>query len=151
MKFFYQSFLILLSCAIVFSHNFLPFSDLVFLILGLLGVFVYVFVWFKKKRMPEPLAIFGVVTIVIFLVFVTGKLSSSLFFLLYFVTFGLVFVFEPTTVFVFVLGLVAIFLPEILSNAVYENILKVGSIVLVSPLAFFFGREHKKETQKNKK
>src|SRR3989338_352398 len=150
MKLLYQSFLIFTACAIVFVRDILPFSNAISLILGIIAAGLYAFLLFRKKHIPEPLAIFGVITIVLFFVFITGKLSSGLFFLLYFITFGLVFVFEPTTVFVFVLGIVAIFLPEILSNAVYENIAKVGSIVLVSPLAFFFGREHSKEIQGTK-
>ena len=78
------------------------------------------------------------------LIFSTGSINSSLFFLLYFLGFGIAFVFEPVITFVFVLGAILIFLPDALKNDMTGNMLKLGSLLLISPLAFFFGKEYRR-------
>jgi len=47
-------------------------------------------------------------------------------------------------IFVFVVGTVLIFLPDALKNDVTTNLLKIGSLVLISPLAYFFGNEFRR-------
>lgn len=54
------------------------------------------------------------------------------------------FVFEPAITFVFVLGAILIFLPDALKDDVTGNLLKLGSLLLISPLAFFFGKEYRR-------
>ena len=66
MKLLYQSFLILTACAIVFVRDILPFSNAIYLILGIIAAGLYAFLLFRKKHIPEPLAIFGVITIVVY-------------------------------------------------------------------------------------
>ena len=77
------------------------------------------------------------------MIFSTGGINSALFFVLYFLCFGIAFVFNPLTIFVFVLGTVLIFVPYIEPDLA-TNLLKLGSLALISPLAYFFGREYKK-------
>lgn len=72
----------------------------------------------------------------------TGGIYSALFFLLYFLGFGITFIFEPPSVFVYVLGAIAVLLPEALKNGSVESFVRIGSIALISPLAFFFGKEY---------
>jgi len=45
------------------------------------------------------------------------------------------------------MGIVLIFLPSAIKDDVVANFIKLGSIVLISPLAFFFGREYQKSGQ----
>jgi len=87
-------------------------------------------------------------TIILLFVFSTGGLSSGFFFLLYFVVFALVFVFEPYTIIAFTIGIVLIFIPEAIKGDVVGNFIRLGSIILISPLAFFFGREYKKSGER---
>jgi predicted membrane protein len=91
-----------------------------------------------------PWGIFILNTIILLLIFATGNISSSLFFLLYFLGFGIAFVFEPLAIFVFIVGAVLIFLPDTLRGDVFGNLIKTGSLLLISPLAYFFGKEYRK-------
>lgn len=81
-------------------------------------------------------------TIILLLIISTGGLSSSVFFLLYFLVFALSFALLPGTVFVFLLGTILLFLPEVAQNTT-ESIIKLGSFALITPLAYFFGKEYR--------
>lgn len=103
----------------------------------------------KKAFNKDEINIFILNTIVFLLIFSTGSLRSPLFFLLYFISFGIAFVLLPQIVFVFILGSILIFLPDALSNQtssdtklILENLIKLASLGLISPLAYFFGREY---------
>lgn len=87
--------------------------------------------------------IFIVNTIVILLIIASGGLSSPVFFLVYFLCFGITFVFEPITVFIFALGVIFIFFPAAFQNRALDGFIKLGSLLLIAPLAFFFGKEYK--------
>lgn len=118
-------------------------------IIGLLIIayFVITFLRRKYKKDKENFSsasdIFIINSVVILLIIATGSLYSPIFFLLYFLCFGITFIFEPLTVFIFALGTLAIFLPEALKNQALESYIKLGSIFLIAPLAFFFGKEYK--------
>ena len=105
--------------------------------------------FFRKKRNPKAESfssgsdIFILNTAIILLITITGNLYSPLFFLLYFLGFGITFIFEPVTVFVFAIGVILVFLPEALKNGSIESYIRIGSVALISPLAYFFGREYK--------
>jgi len=58
--------------------------------------------------------------------------------------------FEPPTVFVFLLGLLALFSQQALQDNVFQNMVQLGSLVLLSPIAFFFGREFKRREKLEK-
>jgi hypothetical protein len=103
----------------------------------------------KKTFNKDAINIFILNTIVFLLIFSTGSLRSPLFFLLYFISFGIAFVLLPQIVFVFILGSILILLPDVLSNQppsdtklFVENLVKLASLGLISPLAYFFGREY---------
>lgn len=78
--------------------------------------------------------------VILLLIFATGVYSSPLFFLLYFLSFGVIFVFRPVTVFIFTVGLVLTLLPESLKNDVFRNFIMLGSLALIAPLSLFFGK-----------
>jgi hypothetical protein len=150
MKFLLQAMVLVLSFVIVFFwHNF-PMEGLTVPLLGIL-IAVYLVLSFRKGGKgflsmggEGPWGIFVLNTVVLLLIFSTGSLSSPVFFLLYFLGFGIAFVFEPAVTFVFVLGTILIFMPEVLKVDFVSGFLKVGSLLLISPLAYFFGKEYRK-------
>src|SRR4029079_3571396 len=74
----------------------------------------------------------------------TGGLNSNLYFLLYFLLFGIVFLFEPINVFILLIGVLVVFAPSLSEGDFLSNIIKLGSLVLLAPICYFFGREFKK-------
>lgn len=126
-------------------------------IIGLL-IIVYFLIRFirskdkkKKENFSTGADIFIINTIVILLIITTGGLYSPIFSIVYFVCFGITFIFEPITVFIFAIGVALIFLPEALQNHATESFIKIGSIFLTTPLAFFFGKEYKDRERTAKK
>lgn len=156
MKFLRHCLILTLSFIIIGVWQYTLLSEYTIQLLGLLIV-VYLVLSFRKKGRKSELFIgtsrdiFILNTAIFLLVFSTGGLHSSLFFLLYFLGFGIAFVFEPASIAVFVLGAVAIFLPEVMKNDILGNVIRIGSITFIAPLAFFFGQEFKKgEVQEGK-
>lgn len=154
MKLFWQCITLALSFVVIF---FLKDSDYVVQALGLF-IAIYLIISFRKGGKSfltmggdGPLGIFLLNTVVFLLIFSTGGLNSAVFFILYFISFGIAFVFEPIAVFVFIIGAILIFLPTALSSDVTTNLLKIGSLALVSPLAYFFGKEYKKTDLQDEK
>lgn len=150
MRLLIQAFVLILSFVIVFVWENSPLSDYTVQTLGFL-VFLYLIISARKKGQGfltmgggGPWGIFILNTIILLLIFATGGISSSLFFLLYFLGFGIAFVFEPPAVFVFIVGAVLVFLPDALKGDTFGNFIKIGSLLLISPLAYFFGREYRK-------
>ena len=153
MKLVWQSLLLILSFMSVFVWQKTQLSGYTIQIFGFL-IFLYLIISFRKKKSPakrfifpsnESSAIYILNAVILLLIFSTNGLSSALFFLLYFLAFGIAFVFEPLTVFVFVIGTILIFLPDALENDVMKNLIMLGSLGLISPIAFFFGKEFGRE------
>ena len=153
MRVLLQSLLLLFSFALVFLWQASPLSSYTLPIIGFL-IIVYVVSSLattkkgKQISLGGPLGMFILNTIILLFVFSTGGLSSGFFFLLYFVVFALVFVFEPYTIIAFTIGIVLIFIPEAIKGDAVGNFIRLGSIILISPLAFFFGREYKKSGER---
>jgi len=117
-------------------------------------VFLYISISFiRKKRNPKSELfsgssdIFILNTAILLLISITGNLYSPLFFLVYFLGFGITFIFEPVSVFLFIIGAICVFLPEALKNGSLESYIRLGSIVLISPLAYFFGQQFKQQEE----
>lgn len=153
MRVLLQSLLLLFSFALVFIWQQTPLSSYTLPIIGFLVV-VFIVSSFatskggKQISLGGPLGIFILNTVMLLFVFSTGGLSSGFFFLLYFVVFALVFVFEPYTIIAFTIGIVLVFIPDAIRDDVVGNFIRLGSIVLISPLAFFFGKEYKKSGER---
>lgn len=149
MNFLLQSLLLLLSFGLVFAWQQSPLSGHTIQIIGFL-VLVYIISSLTGKKLKQisldgPLGIFVLNTVVLLFIFSTGGISSGFFFLLYFALFAIVFVFEPPAIVAFIVGAVLIFLPDALRDDVTGNFIKLGSLILISPLAFLLGKEHTKE------
>lgn len=82
---------------------------------------------------------------VLIIVFATGGINSLLFFILYFLLFYIAFDFSSEAVFVFTILLCICLLPQMKLTDVASNFSKILSLLLLTPLAYFFGKE--KQTQ----
>ena len=126
-------------------------------IIGLLILVYFVLAFIRNKYYKDRQTfnhgsdIFIVNSVVLLLVLATGSLYSPIFFLLYFLCFGITFIFEPITVFIFAIAAVLLFLPQALTNNALESFIKIGSLFLIAPLAFFFGKEYKDRERLDKK
>ncbi len=149
MKLLLQSFLLLLSFVLIFIWQESPASSFTLQAIGVL-VAVYVAISIvaaqKNKRVSlgGALGIFILNTIIILFIFATGGLDSPFFFLLYLIILALVFVFEPYAIIPFASGVIMVFLPLALKGDLIGNLIKLGSVILISPLALYFGREYQK-------
>lgn len=149
MKVLLHSLILFLSFGLAFLWSISPLESYTVEALGGLVLAYFAISFFRKKRNPKAERfssgsdIFILNTAIILLITITGNLYSPLFFLLYFLGFGITFIFEPATVFVFTIGVVLIFLPEAMKNGSIESYIRIGSVALISPLAYFFGREYK--------
>lgn len=150
MSFLLHSFILVLSFLCIFLWQNTPLSGLTTPILGILIVAYFILSLRKKGKDlltlggENPFGIFVLNTVIFIVVFSTGSINSALFFLLYFLAFGVAFVFEPAITFIFVLGALLIFFPDVIKGDLTTNLLKLGSLVLISPLAYFFGKEYRR-------
>ena len=155
MKILLQSLVLILSFVFVFVWKETPLSNYTVALSGALIVF-YILLSARKKGKgflemggEGPWGIFFLNTVILLLIFSTGGIDSALFFLLYFLGFGVAFVFEPAVTFVFVLGVILVFVPDAIKGDLLVNSLKLGSLLLISPLAFFFGKEYRKNDKQD--
>ncbi|MBI4089255.1 MAG: hypothetical protein HY424_00950 [Candidatus Levybacteria bacterium] len=144
MTFLMQSLVIVASFLAVYLWQKSSFSAFTIPLLALLVV-VYLILARKKN-----LRFFFLNSIILLLVFSTGEISSPLFFLLYFLSFGIAFLFDPQVVFVFTAGLILLFFPSSLKTDLTKNLILLFSLVFLSPIAFFLGKTYQ-ENQANKK
>ncbi len=153
MKLLLHVFVLLCSFVVVFiwEQTFLN----QYIIQGLAGlVFAYIILSFiRHKQKKDTFAggipdIFILNTLIFLLIYATGQMTSWFFFLLYFLGFGITFIFEPETVFVYALLTIAMFVPEILKNGgSLGTYIQLGSFLFISPLPYFFGKEYRDREQ----
>lgn len=149
MKFILHSLTLIVSFCIIFIWNLSPLSDFTVQALAIMVILYTLTTVIRRKTNKNPQQFGGVSdifilnTAIFLLVSATGDIYSPLFFLLYFLGFGITFIFEPATVFVYVIGAILVLLPEALKNGSMESFIRIGSIALISPLAFFFGQNYK--------
>lgn len=82
-------------------------------------------------------------TIILSIVFSTGAITSPLFFLLYFLLFGVSLFFVPGTS-IFLVVLISVFLMFTPKKEILYEFLQISSLFLVVPLAHIFGSTYKK-------
>lgn len=150
MKFFLHAFVLVLSFAFIFVWEMTPLADYTIQALAIMVVIYLVTQFIRRKRNPESTYgggipdVFALNTAIFLLIFATGALESWFFFLLYFLGFGITFIFEPASVFVFALGTVLVFIPQVLTNGgSLGTYIQLGSFLLISPLPYFFGKEYR--------
>lgn len=146
-----QSLYIVGSFVTVFIWNSLPLSNFTTPIIGLLVLTYLVLLRRNNKSTKSEKSLGGMdalslsilISLVLLLILVTGAINSPLYFLLYFVPFAITFVLLPKTTFVFLLGSILLLLSSAVETNMTENIIKLGSLVLITPLAYFFGKEYR--------
>lgn len=107
----------------------------------------------RKKQHPANIKIDAVVftMVVLLLVVSTGGLTSPLFFLLYFLLFGLALLLEPLTSLVLSLVLIFFFSLSLDKQAIWQEGLQLFSLLLITPLALFFGKQYLKMLESEEK
>jgi hypothetical protein len=120
----------------------------VFVLLFFLNQFIA-----RKKRQKANLAIDAMVftMVVLLLVTSTGGLTSPLFFLVYFLMFGLALLFEPAITFSLAVGMILFFVVTTSQESLLEEILSLFSLLLITPLALFFGKQYLKLLESREK
>lgn len=148
MKIISHAITLLVSFVLVYIWEQTFLADYTIQVLGLFVVIYILLTVIRRKKHPNAnfggtADIFILNTTIFLLISLTGAIYSPLFFLLYFLGFGITFIFEPATVFLFTIGAALLFLPQAMKNNSIESYIRLGSLVLISPLAFFFGQEYK--------
>jgi positive regulator of sigma E activity len=144
-----QSLGIMAAFIFVFVWQLLGLEELTVPIIGVLAL-GYLFLSRRaKKTDTKNIATLDEMTtsiltaLVLILIVDTGGLTSPIFFLLYFIPFAICFVLLPEAAIVYLAGVALLFLPTALDGDVTNNLIKLGSIVLITPLAYFFGKEYR--------
>lgn len=157
MKIIAQSAVILLSSLTVFAIVQTPFFPYSPLMLGFIAVIAVSYMLFRKQRRKQQeilsganIEIYFILVTALLIVFYTGGIKSVLFFLVYFLLFGITFIFEPAMIILFLLCLVGLFVPDALQDDIFGNMVKLSSLLFLAPIAFFFGREYKKREKLQK-
>ncbi len=116
--------------------------------LALLVIFFAIYISIKKRSKSasqlftgSSLEIFGIISITLLIILLTGSLASPLFFFLYFILFLLAFMSTSTSVWIFLLSLILYFMPEVFSEFDSDTFIKIGSLLLIAPIAYFVSKE----------
>ena len=146
MKFYTDALIILGSFTLVFVWQNSQLAQYSIPFVGFL-VFLFLLISFKRKQnlnLGGPVNFFILNTILLLFIFSTGGIESNLFFLIYFLLFAAAVIMDPRSVFIIPIGLIVIFWSQIFQGDVTANIIKMASISILSPLAYFFGVQFKK-------
>lgn len=157
MKIIAQSLVIILSSLTVLAVVQTPFFPYTPAALGVIVIIAGSYILFRKKRRKNQeilsganIEIYFILVTALLIVFYTGGIKSVLFFLIYFLLFGITFIFEPPMIILFLLCLTGLFIPEAIQDDIFGNMVKLSSLILLAPIAFFFGREYKKREKLQK-
>lgn len=151
MKVYREGLILIGSFILVFIWQNSPFVDYTTPAIGFL-VFIFLLTTIKNKKdlsLGGPINFFILNTVLLLFIFTTGGLTSNLFFIIYFLLFGAAFVMDPKTVFVYPVGALIIFYAQLLTDEPVANVIKIISIALLSPLAYFFGKQFSKNLNSN--
>lgn len=146
MKFYKDSLILLGSFALVFVWQNSQLAAYSIPFIGFL-VFMFLLISIRNKQnlnLGGPVNFFILNTVILLFIFSTGGIESNLFFILYFLLFAAAFIMDSRSVFIFPAGVIILFWSQIFQNDVGANVIKMASISILSPLAYFFGREFTK-------
>ena len=143
-----ESVSIILSVGFVFFAVQAGFSNYLSYLLALLIIFFAIYISMKKRSKSasglfssSPQELFGIITIILLIIALTNGLLSPLFFFLYFVLFLLAFMNEPISIWVFALSTILYFIPQASNSLTTDVFIKLGSLLLIAPIAFFVAKE----------
>lgn len=126
------------------------FSPYTLQLIALLIIFYFLNKRLSKVAFEASLGIDGLILALVTLLLVTasGGLTSPLFFLIYILLFGLAFLFAPLVIAFFTIFLVLLFSSQIKD---LSSLLQVIGLLLMTPLALFFGRQYLKVLEEEHK
>lgn len=157
MRKFQKLLIIILSFILIFAWEQTFFANFYFEELVSLLI-IYIIIAIKKKRFDfifgkgdNIWGVFIVNTVIFIIILATGGINSPIFFLSYLLFLGMGFIVEPFIIIVFLIGAIFIFSPQILLNDVQSNFLRLGSLLLITPLAFILSRNEFSNFTKKKK
>jgi len=145
-KFLLHSLFLISAVVLAFFWTSNPFLSIytlqltaVFILLFFLNQFLA-----RHRRGKINLTIDAVVftMVVMLLVTSTGGLTSPLFFLIYFLMFGLALFFEPLITLTLTAAMILFFIFTPTKQNTAEEALQLFSLLLVTPLALFFGKQY---------
>ncbi len=133
-------------------------ENLSFYTLQLVGLLILIYFLKNSLKQQKPtttnlsninkvLDVLILTSVILLLIFSTGGLSSPLFFLTYFLLFGISFLFEPKLSIAYSIIMIVFFGyqsgigPSSSLGESPHNLLRLFSLLLVSPLALFFGQQ----------
>src|SRR3989344_5192586 len=93
--------------------------------------------------------IFFISTIVLLMIEITGGIDSPVYFLNYFLLFGLPLISTPLTSLIFAGSIILFYIPELIRSFNTDILLRIGSILLLLPLSYFLSNELMKRQREN--
>lgn len=105
----------------------------------------------KKLISGSPIELFALTSIIVLTIALTSGLTSPLFFFLYFMLFLLAFMCTPVTIWVFLISILLYFIPETLNSLNLDTFIRLGSLALIAPIAYFVGAELNRRSLLNKR
>jgi len=126
------------------------FSAYTLQLIAFLVIFYFLNKRLAKVRFNLALGIDGLILslVTLLLVSASGGLASPLFFLVYILLFGLAFLFDPAVIAFFTVFLVFLFWGQAKDLA---SLLQLIGLLLMTPLALFFGRQYLKVLEEEQK
>lgn len=144
----FQAYAIVFSAFIIFLVQNIESGNYMSYLLALFIITSALYISLKKhldNKLPEGLSItpdlFLTTSIILLIVSITDGLSSPFFFLLYFPLFLFAFIATSSSIWVYLLAIAFFFLPQVISQAQIDILIKYSSFLLVTPLAYFFSLE----------
>lgn len=117
--------------------------------LTILSYFGLKMIFSKAGRLLNALDAIVLTSLTFLLVISTGSFKSPLFFILYFLLFGLALLFEPVQAFMVSLLLTAFLLASNTSSLDTSSLVNLATLFLVSPIAVTLGRKYLETLEKN--
>ncbi len=96
----------------------------------------------RKKRINLTIDATIFILVIFLLIGSSGGLSSPLFFLVYFLMFGLALLFDPLITFSLALAMTIVFFLSPSKQSLMEEIWQLVSLLLITPLALFFSKKY---------
>lgn len=157
-KFLLHSAFLIAAVVLVFVWTNTPSLSVYTIQLIALFVLAYFINQFYMRRKKQPfskinLTLDAVVftMVILLLIASTGGLTSPLFFLIYFLMFGLALLFEPAITLSLALAMVLFFVLQPTKEAPMIEALQLLSLLLITPLAMFFGKQYLKVLENEEK
>ncbi len=126
-----------------------PLEEQMGFILAALIVIAIIYTTIQRRRKVSYNALFNagageiffISSIVLIMIEITGGVDSSIYFLNYFLLFGLPLISSPIMALIFVGSILFFYLPDLIRGLNVDVILRIGSILLLLPLSYFLSNE----------